>query len=331
MDKLMLVITLGDPYSINQNCLMQLTELWARPQPGPVVLVGSLGQWERQTQIFSWPSFSWKLIESWDAVPRQSPGLYFMPIDAAAREKTVDPSELSSAERGGIAVRALEKLKSLPPSAELAVLTAPIDKKAASLAGFHFPGQTEFFEDLWQGSGIMILAGARLRVALATNHLRLAAVTGAITEELLQRKIRLFAASLRSIFGLKAPRLGVAALNPHAGDGGLFGDEDQRVLAKAVAAARAEGYEVSGPHPADTVFFRAYQGQFDGVLAMYHDQGLGPLKTVHFYDAINVTGGLSALRLSPDHGPAADLFGSQAARADSFGLALQQAHHFLGW
>ncbi len=326
----MLLITGGDPYSINQSCLMRLAPLWSRPQKGPVVLVGSRRQWLRQSQKFAWPSLDWQEISSWEEA--QAARLYFFPIDGDERD--VEPEELSEIERGGIANRALWSLRSLPLPEErgrLAVLTGPIDKKASASAGFAFPGQTEFFEDLWKTAGIMLLAGPQLRVALATNHMPLAAVTSALSVELIRRKIRLLGQSLQEVFQIAAPRLAVAAVNPHAGDHGLFGSEDQLIVQEAVKAAKREGWEVSGPYPADTVFFRAYQGAFDGVLAMYHDQGLGPLKTVHFYDAINVTGGLPALRLSPDHGPASDLYGSEAAREDSFRLALQQAHHYLKW
>lgn len=326
----MLVITLGDPFSINQNCLVQLQSHWATAKPGPVVLVGSLQQWEFQSRKFNWPTFPWQIMSDWREV-RQKAGLYFYSIDDQSSSALREPAQLSLEERGTIACKALWALRELSPSRSLAVLTCPIDKKAASTAGFTYPGQTEYFEAIWKQAGIMILAGPRLRVALATNHLPLSAVPGSITTELVQNKIRLFREALRDIFGIASPRLAVAALNPHAGDQGLFGSEDAGILAPAIRAAANEGYQVSGPHPADTVFFRAYEGQFDGVLAMYHDQGLGPLKTAHFYDAINVTGGLPALRLSPDHGPAADLFGSDAARADSFRQALLQAHHYLGW
>lgn len=324
----MLVITLGDPYSINQLCLVRLDSLWAARLPGPVVFVGSWAQWQHQQQAFQFPSYPWKHVKEWSEIT--APGLYFLAIDG--EEKAVVPSALTALERGNIASRALQSLARGPkPSAQLAVLTAPIDKHACALAGFAYPGQTEFFEQIWGGPGIMLLAGSRLRVALATNHLPLAAVTAAIDAPLLLRKLSALHETLEKTLGCAKPRIGVAALNPHAGDGGLFGREDELILAPAVAEARRRGLDVSGPYPADTLFFQAYQGTFDAVLAMYHDQGLGPLKTVHFYDAVNITGGLSALRVSPDHGPAAGLYGKEEAREDSFRLALQHALRYLGW
>ncbi len=324
----MLIITLGDPLSVNQECLVKLADLWAKPYPRPVVLIGSAVQWELQAQRFGYPSWPFQMVKRWDEVQRS--GLYFMSIDA--KEAAVDAASLSPLERGQIATRALMALKEGPkPSRSLAVVTAPIDKHACALAGFAFPGQTEFFENLWGQQGLMLLAGSRLRVALATNHLPLSQVTAAVNEPLIVRKLHLLERSLKEVYQIAAPRLGVAALNPHAGDGGLFGDEDSRILAPAIDQARAQGLNVTGPHPADTLFFRAYHGAFDAVLAMYHDQGLGPLKSLHFYDAVNVTGGLPALRISPDHGPAADLYGRFEARDDSFRLALEQALRYLGW
>ncbi|MCX6129993.1 MAG: 4-hydroxythreonine-4-phosphate dehydrogenase PdxA, partial [Proteobacteria bacterium] len=252
--------------------------------------------------------------------------------DSSPTCQAIDPRQLSELERGQIAVTALESLsrKDLKLK-DLAVLTSPIDKHSCALAGFKFPGQTEYFEKIWAKDGLMILAGPRLRVGLATNHLALRDVSAALSLNLIVQKLRLFHDSLQTIFGIAKPRLAVAGLNPHCGDGGLFGDEDQKIIAPAVAVAREKGLDVKGPLPADTIFFRALSGDFDGVLAMYHDQGLGPLKTVHFYDAINVTGGLPHLRLSPDHGPAAELYGRSGARSDSFRAALLQVRQYLRW
>jgi 4-hydroxythreonine-4-phosphate dehydrogenase len=320
----MMIITLGDPLSVAVECLVREQDLWANDPTRTVILVGARSQWSQQTKV----SLPLKEIRQWSAV--QGPGLYF--FDSSPDCPAVDPRKLRDEQRGQVAFDALSSLRSLPPDwKSLAVLTSPIDKSVCAKAGFRFPGQTEFFEDLWGTKGIMILAGTKLRVALVTNHLALRDVPTAIRSELIVQKAQLLQASLQRIFGLAKPRLAVSGLNPHCGDGGLFGDEDTRIIAPAVAEARRLGLDIVGPLPADTIFFRAYSGMFDGVLAMYHDQGLGPLKSLHFYDAINVTGGLPHLRLSPDHGPAAELYGRNEARSDSFRLALQQARHYLGW
>lgn len=320
----MLIITLGDPLSVAVECLLLEQELWAQQPEKTVVLVGSRAQWLHEAGS----AIGFKDIKQWSAI--SGPGLYF--LDSSPGSAAVDPRQLSTLQRGQMAFAALESLRQLPStSSPRAVMTSPIDKYNCAQAGFRFPGQTEYFEDIWGQQGIMILAGTRLRVALATNHLALRDVPAAVTQAVILQKARLLHASLQRIFGIDRPRLAVSGLNPHCGDGGLFGDEDQRVIAPAVAELRRAGLDISGPLPADTVFFRAYHGAFDAVLAMYHDQGLGPLKSLHFYDAINVTGGLPHLRLSPDHGPAAELYGRHEARSDSFRLALQQARIYLGW
>jgi 4-hydroxythreonine-4-phosphate dehydrogenase len=152
-------------------------------------------------------------------------------------------------------------------------------------------------------------------------------VAPSITRELICEKIEAFSDTLR-ILGFHRPRIAVCGVNPHCGDGGIFGEEDQAIVAPAIKAARQElsvQCEVFGPVPADTAFHLQMEGQYDGVLAQYHDQALGPLKTVHFYDAVNITGALPWLRVSPDHGPAEDRFESKAISFDSMKAALALA------
>jgi 4-hydroxythreonine-4-phosphate dehydrogenase len=207
-----------------------------------------------------------------------------------------------------------------------ALVTGPIAKTALADAGLPHPGQTEYVA---QACGVarfaMMLAGPRLRVALATTHLAIRDLPAALTTPAIVDAGTLTAAFLRDTLGLSAPRIAVLGLNPHAGDGGRFGDEEARVVAPAVADLRAAGIDATGPLPADTAFHRAYSGDFDAVVAMYHDQGLGPLKLVHFADAINVTLGLPRLRCSPDHGPAYDLAGTGRADPASTIAALRFA------
>ncbi len=323
----MLVLTLGDPLSVTIECLFRLKNLWSKADQGPMVLVGSHEQWLWQVKELRLEAPSFELISAWTEI--RGHGLYFLNVTQAEFKKS--PKDLTAKERGLIAKLALDALRSLPDLARLAVVTAPIDKFAASQAGYAFPGQTEFFCDLWQGQGIMILAGSKLRVGLATNHVKLSDVTALVSHERVLEKIMTLNQSLQDVLGIKKPRLAVAALNPHAGDKGLFGDEDIRILAPAIEVAKNMGIDVVGPKPADTLFFQAYSGHFDGVLAMYHDQGLGPLKTVHFYDAVNISGGLKHLRISPDHGPAGELYGKNEAKEDSFALSLVHARNYLGW
>ncbi len=323
----MLVITLGDPFGVTIECLLRLRDLWSRPRTGPTVVVGSFAQWQYQVKDLGGAELSFRPIKAW--AEAWEPQLYFLDIAQGLYSKS--PKLLSVKERGQVAKLSLEALLSLQTSTKLAVVTAPIDKYACAQAGFHYPGQTEFFCELWQEKGIMILAGPRLRVALATNHVALSAVTALITEELICQKLTKLEESLKHILHIPSPRIGVAALNPHAGDQGLFGKEDQLIIAPAIDRMRKLGMDVVGPRAADTIFFSAWQGNFDAVLAMYHDQGLAPLKSLHFYDAVNISGGLPHLRISPDHGPASELYGKNLAKEDSFRLSLEHAQRYLGW
>lgn len=324
----MLVITLGDPFGVTIELLAGLLLRSEHTNRWPVVLVGSAWQWRDQTQRLGLPALSFQLISSADEV--SGPGLYFVDVGSAA---DAGPAEsLSSAARGGVSVRALNWLREVSHVPRLAVVTGPIDKHAAATAGFRYPGQTEFFADLWGQSAIMILSGPRLRVGLVTNHLALRDVSAAITKDLVVAKTLLLIQSLRQILGIKRPHIGVCGLNPHAGDQGLFGDEEVRVIAPALAEVRrtvGDSAVITGPLPADTAFHRGYNVDFTAVLAMYHDQGLGPLKTVHFDNAVNISGGLPHFRASPDHGPAADLYLQHRASSASMDQALTLAAAYL--
>jgi 4-hydroxythreonine-4-phosphate dehydrogenase len=188
-----------------------------------------------------------------------------------------------------------------------AIVTAPINKAAFAAAGLTWRGHTDLLAHLCGvGEVAMMFWSERLRVVLATVHIPLAEVPAALTRERLLGVIRLTATSLPS-FGFPAPRLAVAGLNPHAGEDGLLGVEDREAIAPAVAAARAEGIDVAGPFPADTLFVRAARGEFDCVVAGYHDQGLIPVKLLAFGRAVNVTLGLPIVRTSVDHGTAFDI------------------------
>jgi 4-hydroxythreonine-4-phosphate dehydrogenase len=204
--------------------------------------------------------------------------------------------------------------------------TCPINKVALHMAGFEFNGHTELLAERTKTSDyIMMLAGSRLRVALVTIHLPLAQVPGKLTAETVFKTIQMTDDALRRAFGIPKPRLAVAALNPHAGEGGLFGDEEIRIISPAVNKAGKAGIDVSGPHPPDTLFHRALKGQWDAVVCMYHDQGLIPFKMVHFSDGVNVTLGLPIVRTSVDHGTAYDIAGTGKADPGSLLAAIRMA------
>jgi 4-phospho-D-threonate 3-dehydrogenase / 4-phospho-D-erythronate 3-dehydrogenase len=194
-----------------------------------------------------------------------------------------------------------------------AIATAPINKEAFRLAGLEWSGHTDLIAHLTGAKHVaMMFYSERLVVVLVTVHIPLADVPHALTKERVQTTIALTAESLPR-FTKVPPRIAVAGLNPHAGEHGLFGAEEERAIAPAIAACRARGIDVSGPHPADTVFVRAIRGEFDVVVACYHDQGLIPVKLVAFGEAVNVTLGLPIIRTSVDHGTAFDIAGKGIA------------------
>ena len=206
-----------------------------------------------------------------------------------------------------------------------AIATAPVSKEAFALAGLPWKGHTDLLGHLTGSPFVaMMFESEALRVVLATVHVALRDVPSLITRDRIERTIALTARELPR-FGVVAPRLAVAALNPHAGEHGLMGTEDDDVLAPAVAASTAAGIEVSGPYPADTVFLRAHRGEFDAVIACYHDQGLIPVKLLAFGQAVNVTLGLPIVRTSVDHGTAFDIAGTGRADPGSMVAAVRLA------
>jgi 4-hydroxythreonine-4-phosphate dehydrogenase len=206
------------------------------------------------------------------------------------------------------------------------MITGPINKAAINAAGYAFPGHTELLAaDCGHAQVVMMLAGARLRVCLVTTHLAYRQVPEQLTTAGILQTIRISHSSLQQQFGLQQPRLAVLALNPHAGEAGLFGDEEQQLIAPAIAQARGLGINADGPHSADTLFHFAARGDYDAVICMYHDQGLIPLKLLHFDDAVNVTLGLPIIRTSVDHGTAYDRAGSGSASCASLAAAVRLA------
>lgn len=220
-----------------------------------------------------------------------------------------------------------------------AVVTAPIEKNAFRAGGWHYPGHTEMLGELTGAPDVVMMMaaertalGGALRVVLATTHLALRDVPAALSAGLLVRQARLTADGLRRLWGIAAPRIALCAVNPHASDGGLFGDEEARIVEPALRALADAGIDARGPIPADTVFTRAVRGEFDAVVAPYHDVGMAGFKTAAFGAGVNVTLGLPFPRTSPDHGTALDIAGTGRADASSMKeailLAVRLAHRF---
>ncbi|MEM9920034.1 MAG: 4-hydroxythreonine-4-phosphate dehydrogenase PdxA [Bacteroidota bacterium] len=204
-----------------------------------------------------------------------------------------------------------------------ALVTAPIHKKAMQMANFPYPGHTEYITNAFGVSeSLMLMVNDELRIGLATNHLPLRDVPEVISKEKIRKKLQIFNKSLKVDFGIERPSIAVLALNPHASDDGLIGTEEEQVIRPVVIEAKKKGVLVMGPFPADGFFGSGTFKKFDGILAMYHDQGLVPFKTLSFGQGVNYTAGLPSIRTSPDHGTAYDIAGKNMADPASFRRAL---------
>ena len=207
-----------------------------------------------------------------------------------------------------------------------AVVTNPINKALLHSAGFKHPGHTEYLAELDGGRRpVMMLVGGGLRVALVTIHKPLVKAAEALTQDLIAETAEIVNAALKRDFGFVRPRIGLCGLNPHAGEDGTIGREEIEIINPAAAALRAKGVNISDARPGDTIFHEMREGRWDAVIAMYHDQGLIPVKTLDLWGGVNVTLGLSFIRTSPDHGTAYDAAGAGKARAESLIAALNLA------
>jgi 4-hydroxythreonine-4-phosphate dehydrogenase len=223
------------------------------------------------------------------------------------------PSKSDAAAAGRLSGLAIERAVEMAKSGSVdGIVTAPIDKAALHAGGYDYPGHTEMLGALTGSRVAMMLASDKLRVVLATTHIALSEVVGTLTADSIIEAARITRRGLVDWFGISSPRIALCALNPHGGDGGRFGDEDTRLLAPAARAAR-----IDGPFPADTVFVRAMRGEFDAVIAPYHDVGMTAIKVASFGSAVNVTLGLPFPRTSPDHGTALDIAGQDRADPSS--------------
>ena len=233
-----------------------------------------------------------------------------------------------------MAMEALEESVRLLKSGAIAgVVNGPVSKEWLRRVGFKFPGQTEFYANAFgmkSDAVTMMMIGPRLRVALVSTHLSLQKAVSALSKGGIVRAGVHLVETLRRL-GFRRPRIAVCGLNPHGGEGGLFGNEERKVVEPAVRElSKKLGYKVWGPESPDTVFWRARKGEFDGVVALYHDQGLIPAKLLDFENTVNVTVGLPVVRCSPDHGTAFDLAGKGKAKADSLMAAIRLAGQLAG-
>ena len=332
MDRKPLLITMGDACGIGPEIAVAAWR--AEPPRGDLCLVGDVGVLRRALRLQGLALPLARLEAPDEPVPPhclpvwQPPGL---------------PADLLDCPLGHIDARAGRAAAACIEAAVTAIqagqgaglVTAPLHKEALHAAGVDFPGHTEMLQALAAKPGEapppvrMMLANEELRTVLVTIHVSLRAAIELLTTERVLQTIAISDAALKR-FGLKAPRIAVAGLNPHAGEGGLFGREEIEIIEPAVQQARARGIEVSGPYAPDTVFMRARHGEFDLVVAMTHDHGLIPVKYLGVEQGVNVTLGLPFVRTSPDHGTAFDIAGTGRADASSMRAAIAMARRLLG-
>jgi 4-hydroxythreonine-4-phosphate dehydrogenase len=252
-------------------------------------------------------------------------------INCTDEEIRVEPGKATE-EAGKAAFAALERATAdMQKGLVDALVTAPINKKNIQSAEFHFPGHTEYLEQVFgeKNSSLMLLVNDVMRVAVVTGHIPVKNIAPVITKELILEKLKTLNQSLKQDFTVIRPRIAVLGLNPHAGDEGVIGDEEETIIKPALAEAQKEGLLCFGPYAADGFFGSGHFNKFDGILAMYHDQGLIPFKTVSMDSGVNYTAGLSAVRTSPAHGTAYDLAGQNLASEESFRQALFMAYDIL--
>jgi 4-hydroxythreonine-4-phosphate dehydrogenase len=323
-DRPILALTMGDPVGIGPEILVKaLSDARIYQLCRPLVL-GDLTALERARLLLD-PALKIQLTES------PASGRYRVGTIDIAPLSQLGPEDLEYGQPTPASGKAM--VSYILTAVDLALLrqtaglvTGPISKLAMNLSGYAYPGHTELLaEKTGAPEYAMMLAGGDFRVVLATIHCALAEVPRRLNEEALFRLFRLTCQALDRDFGLPGARLGVAALNPHAGEGGMFGKEEAEIIEPAVRRARAAGLPVDGPFPPDTLFWRHHQGEFAAIVCMYHDQGLIPLKLLHFMDGVNITLGLPIIRTSVDHGTAYNLAGTGQAAADSLKAAITMA------
>jgi 4-hydroxythreonine-4-phosphate dehydrogenase len=299
-----LAVTLGDPRGIGPEITRRALEA---PLAAEIIAVGA------EDQVAAIPASRRVVVGTWG--------------EGAGEEGPAAPGPSRAVRAGRITGTAIETAARMALAGEVdAIVTAPAHKHALNLAGFRWPGHTEWLAHLAGDVDVaMMLAADRLRVVLVTTHVPLRAVPDLLTTERIVRTGEVTRTALARWWGMASPRIAVCALNPHAGESGLFGDEEDRVIRPAVEALGA-----SGPWPADTVFVRAMRGEFDAVLAPYHDVGMTAIKVAAFGHGVNVTLGLPFPRTSPDHGTAFDIAGTGRADPSSMRQALELAVELAG-
>jgi 4-hydroxythreonine-4-phosphate dehydrogenase len=318
-----IAVTMGDPAGIGPEIIIKALsegELAGKP----AVVVGCLQTLQRIQSLAITPKVELKPILQVSQA-RFAPGIINV-ID----EPLTDPAALIpgkvQAQAGDLAYRCVKRATELAMAGEvMAIATAPLNKEALHLAGHLYPGHTELLAKLTHSRDYaMVLYTDKLKVIHVSTHIALRKFLDTLNAERIETVVAMADTFLKRV-GFKQPRIAVAGVNPHAGENGLFGDEEIQIVSPAIAAARQRGIDVTGPCPPDTVFLQAYEGQYDMVVAMYHDQGHIPLKLLGFYDGVNITAGLPFIRTSADHGTAFDIAWTGKAKSESMAISIKLA------
>ena len=315
-----LAISLGDPAGIGPEVISKCWDHRSAFDIPPFVVIGDP---RSVAAVWDGPI---ELVED----PRQAEAAFdhALPLIQLLSAETDQPGHPSVA-GAHCSLDSLEIAVGLARSGSTsAVVTGPVSKDQLYGIGFQHPGQTEFVAErcgVSPANVVMMLAGPTLRTIPVTTHLPLSQVASTLSIELVESRGRAALKGLQRNFGIDQPRLAVSGLNPHAGENGQMGTEEQEIIAPAIAALAAEGWRVTGPHPADTLFSPQSRARFDAALCMYHDQALIPIKAIHFEDAVNVTLGLPIVRTAPDHGTAFDIAGQDRADPRPMAAAIRMA------
>lgn len=318
-----IAVTMGDPAGIGPEIIIKaLSE--GELAGSPAVVVGCLQTLQRIQAQGIVPRVELKPIQQVSQA-HFSPGIINVIDEPLADPAALMPGKVQ-AQAGDLAYRCVKRATELAMAGEVkAIATAPLNKEALHLAGHLYPGHTELLAKLTNSRDYaMVLYTDKLKVIHVSTHIALRKFLDTLNAERIETVVAMADQFLKRV-GVKQPRIAVAGVNPHAGENGLFGDEEINIVGPAIAAAKQRGIEVYGPCPPDTVFLQAYEGQFDMVVAMYHDQGHIPLKLLGFYDGVNITAGLPFIRTSADHGTAFDIAWTGKAKSESMAISIKLA------
>ncbi len=315
-----LAVSLGDPAGIGPEVIAKCWDNRDRFELAPFVAIG-----DPRSVRAVWDGEIATIDDPREADTAFDVGLPLIQIPSPEEDRPGHPSVAGA----HCSLDALEIAVGLARSGSAsAVVTGPVSKEQLYSIGFRHPGQTEFVAErcgIAAANVAMMLAGPTLRTVPLTTHIPLRNVPDELTSALIESRARTTLRGLQRNFGIAEPRLAITGLNPHAGEGGLLGQAEIEVIEPAIAALRAEGWRVTGPHPADTLFHETARARFDAALCMYHDQALIPVKALHFAEAVNITLGLPIVRTAPDHGTAFDIAGQDLADPRPMAAALRLA------